>query len=760
MADNTGSGAGAGVVQDVQDVQVVHDVLAAAEVSSEGTSVHEATASPIAPSPPQDAGDDAKSVASSPAATGKRSIDDAVVVGGDKRQGDEVPPRKKARKGSAGTSSSAQDSPSPPGIPSQPTAPGIAVTGLRTSFAQPAAPGPAGVRTSFGASSQKYVTKANIDFVMHAPLTTDERSQLMTAVRDCGSRDVKSLHKRKLDWTIGPLRTEWLVGNTWLEIWESVIDKWCEAFLVDNRANIAEVGLAPSLLKTAFQTRLDVEDGKDLPSTFRQITKILLKNPETSRLRNFADAFKPDLKKQAKKQARIAAKAASAGIDTLEAPIETDRQTVGRSKDAFTPNNPADFSANPSPPSTTHSDVGQDGEPAAKQRQKELETENGDITSEDASGVDMEIDEEDFPISQAELDQRHRYFPNVPDDAIFCLTCAQAGHATASCPDLICKFCQGSHFKYECPTRQRCAKCKQLGHTKPTCPEKLAVAPGEVAIECVVCEGHDHTEINCIQLYQIYRPQPGNVKKVKSLPVFCYACGTEGHYGGDCPLADPSVPPTKMWTMSTASLYIDPNNDNLALSYRNELPPPPEVTRPVIPGRSIKPQTHVIFEESDGEGDGDFISSANSGSAHRNKGAKTSNNTPAIQIASNISFGGSANAGQANHHHHQQQQQPPKKQKGQAQIPKKSKKSGNDAQSGSKFPGGRRSRNKGPPPPPPQPASFASARGSQPPSQGSGGRGRSGGNTGRGGGGFSQLNTKRPRRARRGQGGGGGGGQS
>ncbi|KAJ4396458.1 hypothetical protein N0V93_000677 [Gnomoniopsis smithogilvyi] len=741
------------IAEPALDVMGQEDVSEAAKVS-EGTlnkSTQEAVASPGDPNPSQEPAETVKpTAASSPSAstaTGKRAIADDADDAGEGHLEEDSPPRKKARKGSAGTSSSAGESTPSPKEPSRPAKPGIAVSGLRTSFAQPAAPGLSGVRTSFGTSSQTRVTKDNIDFVMHTPLTSDERNQLVMAARNYETKDVKPLHKRKLDWIVGPIRSEFLIGSTWLEIWESAIDKWCTAFLADNQANIAQIGLAPALLKNGFQRRLDVEVGEGFPATFKNINKVLLKHPETSRLKNFAEAFKPDLEKKAKKQARNAAKSTSADSDTVESAIATEQQSQSLVKNSGTPTKPEDTLAN------AQADVDQDDGSEGQDQRTQDDMEDGEINSGDASSVDMAVDEDAPPISQAELEQRRHYFPNVPDHVAFCLTCAQVGHTTEGCLELTCKFCQGPHFKYECPTRQRCAKCKQLGHTKPSCPEKLAVAPGEVAIECAICEGHDHTETNCIQLYQIYHPKPGRVSKVRSLPVFCYACGTEGHYGGDCPLADPSVPPTKVWTMSTASLYIDPNSEQVALSYRNGLPPPREMSKPVIPGRSIKPQTHVIFEESDGEGDGDFISFDNGGPANRNKRNKRSNNGPAIQIASNISFGGNAGARPPFNQQSQQQQPPPpppKKQKGPAQPPKDRKKPSNDPTPATKTVTNRRNRNNGPAPPNPQPNST-SGRSSQPPpkqNQGSGGRG--GGNSGRGRGGFSQLASKRPRRTRRG----------
>lgn len=747
MADDTG-------VEAALDVNGLDNVSGAPEASEHTSTTSRAATTAAAsqdePSSPQDAGHDVKSTASAspvaPVGTSKRGIADDAEEADENGTEDDSPPRKKARKGSSAKSSSSDDSVSSRNSTAQPTAPGIAVSGLRTSFAQPAAPGLAGVRTSFGTSSQKNVTKENLDFVMHTPLTNDERNQLIAAARDQESKDLPPLHKRSLDWVIGPIRSEYFVGSTWLEIWESTIDKWCETFLADNHTNVAQVGLAPSLLKLGLQRRLADEVDEGFPSTFKKIHKILLKHPETSRLKNFATAFKPDLDKKAKKQARIAAKSASADNDTVENPTANGRQSKEPVKNASPPVNAEDISAN------TPTDVDQDNDSASENRQDDDDMEDGEINSGDASGVDTALDEDAPPLSQTELDERHHYFPNVPDNVVFCLTCAQVGHVTEACPDLTCKFCQSAHFKYECPTRQRCAKCKQLGHNKSSCPEKLAVAPGEVALECAVCEGHDHTEINCVQLYQIYRPEPGNVSKVRQLPVFCYACGTEGHYGGDCPMSDRSVPPTRLWTMSTAALYIDPTSDKVALSYRSGLPPPREVTKPVIPGRSIKPQTHVIFEESDGEGDGDFIPLDNGGPAGRNKRNKKANNGPAIQIASNISFGGNTGGARSFSQQQQQpqQQQPPsKKKKGPNQPPNKSNNAGNDAAPGNKP---SRRRNKGPPPANSQP-NFNSVRTSQPPprqNQGSGGRG--GGNAGRGGGGFSQLASKRSRRGRRGGG--------
>lgn len=238
-----------------------------------------------------------------------------------------------------------------------------------------------------------------------------------------------------------------------------------------------------------------------------------------------------------------------------------------------------------------------------------------------------------FP-TEAELEQRNRYFPGVPDDAVFCLTCASYGHDTPGCPETTCKFCQQHHFSYSCPARQRCTKCKQLGHTKASCKEKLAMAAGEGFMECAFCQAQDHQEEQCPEIWETYRPQVGHIKQVRSVPTFCYCCGAEGHFGTDCGLADPKVPPSATWSNAGASLYVDPTSSEEAIAFQNPIPAVQAISAPVIPGRSIKPQSHIIFEDSGDEDNGSqgFLRAPATGPRRPGQ----------IQITSNINFGASA----------------------------------------------------------------------------------------------------------------------
>ncbi|KAJ9156428.1 hypothetical protein NKR23_g1423 [Pleurostoma richardsiae] len=246
-----------------------------------------------------------------------------------------------------------------------------------------------------------------------------------------------------------------------------------------------------------------------------------------------------------------------------------------------------------------------------------------------AGGTEAPVDDGAYDLTALE-GQLRRYFPGVSTDAQFCITCASQGHRANACPQRLCTFCQGKHFSYACPTRQRCDKCRQLGHSAADCGEKLVAAPGEDGFECAFCDSTDHTEDACPEIWRTYRPNPENIKKVKSLPVFCYSCGAQGHYGGECGLAGARSmePPSETWTKACRDLYLDPDSTADAIALENLQPAVAPPGKPSIPGRSIVPRTHVFFEESDDDADQGFLK------------APVSKPQPhgQITIASNIDF--------------------------------------------------------------------------------------------------------------------------
>jgi protein AIR1/2 len=204
---------------------------------------------------------------------------------------------------------------------------------------------------------------------------------------------------------------------------------------------------------------------------------------------------------------------------------------------------------------------------------------------------------------------RARYFPGIGPDETFCLMCATRGHDSTECPEMACRFCPdaGKHPSFSCPTRLRCIKCRQLGHTKKDCQEKLALAPEEM--ECAFCQSPDHLEASCSVLWRSFSFNPDTVRKVRSLPIFCYCCGRQGHYGPVCGLnpqrADKSQCET--WSQLNCDRYIDPASTEVAIAFSGSgVNSASSYDRPDL-GKSIVPRRHIIFEEAEDEENEGFI---------------------------------------------------------------------------------------------------------------------------------------------------------
>jgi protein AIR1/2 len=221
---------------------------------------------------------------------------------------------------------------------------------------------------------------------------------------------------------------------------------------------------------------------------------------------------------------------------------------------------------------------------------------------EDTDDVDGDMDMDEVEDEA----YRQRYYPGIPNDQVFCTSCASCGHRATSCPEGKCPFCRKStHMAPGCPTRQRCFKCKQLGHVKDDCPEKLALAPGE-GMECAFCASKDHTESDCAEFFRAFRPSVGNMRKVKHIPIFCYCCGNEGHYGTECGLNPAPIKTARVetWSKENWQQFVDPDSVEDATAwasaaggsaYAHDANGRPDF------GKSIVPRTHIIFEDEDDE---------------------------------------------------------------------------------------------------------------------------------------------------------------
>ncbi|KAK7722291.1 hypothetical protein SLS64_000828 [Diaporthe eres] len=523
------------------------------------------------------------------------------------------------------------------------------------------------LRTSFGSSSKLNAAKPppKLTPALSEPrpsspeqLTPEIRKELVAAIQAGVTTTLSPVEEHGRSWKIPAFQANFK-GQTWDGIFKSMFDQWSADFVTKNQGNIAEVGLDPFFLKSVYLRTLEESVPGANPMLVSFTQNQLNRNSKRSPLRQVAKGWTD--RKRAKREAKELAKEkieqeskpppeqpkqpptrqtrSSARMketqdsDAGKSASSADRKSSAASSGPSLPDlslaPPSDLGASQQSPAVAEEDVPMDEDDGDDENVKDWRPSNMNA---DQTKVGIEASPS-LP-AEAALEQRRRYFPSVPDDAVFCLTCASYGHNTPDCQETACKFCQQGHFSYSCPSRQRCAKCKQLGHTKASCKEKLAMAAGEGFMECAFCEAQDHQEEQCPEIWETYRPEVGHIKQVRSVPTFCYCCGAEGHFGTDCGLADPKVPPSATWSNAGASLYVDPTSSEEAIAFQNPLPAAQAISAPVIPGRSIKPQSHIIFEDSGDEDNGSqgFLRAPATGPRRPGQ----------IQITSNINFGGSA----------------------------------------------------------------------------------------------------------------------
>ncbi|KAL2264891.1 hypothetical protein VTJ83DRAFT_7401 [Remersonia thermophila] len=202
-----------------------------------------------------------------------------------------------------------------------------------------------------------------------------------------------------------------------------------------------------------------------------------------------------------------------------------------------------------------------------------------------------------------DLEHQERYYPGIDAKVQFCTMCASRGHRVANCPAMPCRFCQtAQHRSFSCQTRQRCDKCEQLGHSKLECTEKLKLPADQR--ECAFCGSRDHADASCHELWRsyVFEAHADAVQKVRHLPVYCYFCGSEGHYGGACSANSkrPREGPWETWSLVNCTRYMDPASTDAAIIYGGGSSQANWASsdRPDL-GKSIVPQRHIFIEDSD-----------------------------------------------------------------------------------------------------------------------------------------------------------------
>ncbi|KAH6649697.1 hypothetical protein F5144DRAFT_17333 [Chaetomium tenue] len=216
-----------------------------------------------------------------------------------------------------------------------------------------------------------------------------------------------------------------------------------------------------------------------------------------------------------------------------------------------------------------------------------------------SNGLDKESnDGSGGPLDKEDAEYREKYFPGVGPDATFCHACASRDHGTFDCPETTCRFCHTvEHRSFSCPTRFRCTKCRQLGHHSKDCTEKLALPLEDM--ECAFCQSRDHVDTSCHELWRSFTFNPNTVRKVRSLPVFCYCCGRQGHYGPACGLNPQKTKEGvwEIWSQANCDRYQDPASSEMAIDFEASVGLASS-ERPDL-GKSMVPKRHIFFEEAD-----------------------------------------------------------------------------------------------------------------------------------------------------------------
>ncbi|KAK3301432.1 uncharacterized protein B0H64DRAFT_383506 [Chaetomium fimeti] len=208
-------------------------------------------------------------------------------------------------------------------------------------------------------------------------------------------------------------------------------------------------------------------------------------------------------------------------------------------------------------------------------------------------------DESSGPQHIEDAEYREKYFPGVGLNSTFCHACASRDHGTSDCPETTCRFCRAvEHRSFSCPTRFRCTKCRQLGHPKKDCTEKLALPLEDV--ECAFCQSRDHVDASCHELWRSFSFNPSTVRKVRSLPAFCYCCGRQGHYGPACALNPQKTKEGawETWSQANCDRYQDPTSSEVAIVFEASVGSASSSERPDL-GKSMVPKRHIFFEEAD-----------------------------------------------------------------------------------------------------------------------------------------------------------------
>ncbi|XP_023219543.1 zinc finger CCHC domain-containing protein 7-like isoform X2 [Centruroides sculpturatus] len=170
-----------------------------------------------------------------------------------------------------------------------------------------------------------------------------------------------------------------------------------------------------------------------------------------------------------------------------------------------------------------------------------------------------------------------------------CHRCFEIGHNKRQCTEpkktALCFLCgQFGHYEKNCLTGS-CEKCFSLKHRTKNCK---MVNSEKFSVPCALCNCVGHEQSDCPDFWRRFHLTTDSNKMVKrnrtvNQRVFCYNCGTDGHFGFKCdsPRMNENTFPTTPMIVDYSPLYemeiVDNtgsevscfNNDSLIKLVRN-----------------------------------------------------------------------------------------------------------------------------------------------------------------------------------------------
>jgi hypothetical protein len=145
-------------------------------------------------------------------------------------------------------------------------------------------------------------------------------------------------------------------------------------------------------------------------------------------------------------------------------------------------------------------------------------------------------------LSPNERQLQSHYFGRSKDgDIVRCLSCGEDGHMSDKCPSRTCEHCGAvdDHFSAACKSVQKCTRCREKGHSSDACPSKLMRSNQADGLVCDRCHAKGHGEDKCPNIWRTYLPEKktaSGLKLASRILVSCYQCGSNRHWGDDCPM--------------------------------------------------------------------------------------------------------------------------------------------------------------------------------------------------------------------------------